>query len=396
MRMSEFERPDNNQERNAPFFAGERPEVPDDFTDEDLAFAAELHTFFPLAEEGLPPYYVQTLLDIDDRRFEPVARRFEQRTSTHVFRHLNLNRSLFRTRTSPFCVLNTRLGDTSFRRTLLTIMATFLLLMLFTVAFTASSFASGLALLLHGSHENGAYLINRYPTGQIHAPRSAPPGPFGPTTRQISLFTAQQQLSCPLYWPEYTLPDYTLQNINFYVGLDQQWVDGPIIEFEYSLPPSANLAGGTGQLWVREFKPRTNVLELVKDDALTPIQVDNSGRAQAIYVNGQWNADGTDWIYGGRSELIYQINGVVFWIAGDQRNKVSQTELMQIAHGLSLYTATPRMSAPGDTMLVTQKIQDDAGPFSTDVILLPPGESGSEDGPYYISVTSSQPPKNTY
>lgn len=394
MRMSEFERPENDRERILPFLSICRPDVPDDFTEEDLAFATELHTFFSPEQENLPPYYVQTLLDVDDQRFDPAGRGFEYKTSARVFRHLKLRRRLFCTPLSPLNALSMSMGDVSLRRSALTMVCTFMLILLLTVAFTGSSFASGVAILLRGAH-GGTYGINKYPTGLVHTLHDASPESSGPTAKQISLLSVRQQLCFPIYWPAYSLPNYTLQHVNFYVGLDQQWANGPMLEFEYSLPPSS-VAEGSGEVWVREFLPRTDVLQLVEEGAAVPIDQDNRG-ALAIYVDGQWNPDasgGSSWVYGVRSELIYQINGVIFWIVGDQRDGVGEKELMQVAQGLTLYSALPHIRIPGDTPSVTQQSVDSPGPFSTDVIIIFQGDGGDGDGPYYISVTSSQPPKN--
>ena len=77
MNTSEFEHKENN---NEPLEVSSLPteilipDVPEDFTAEDLAFAAELNAFFSPEEEGLPPCYVQTLLDMEDERFEPHGR----------------------------------------------------------------------------------------------------------------------------------------------------------------------------------------------------------------------------------------------------------------------------------------------------------------------------------
>jgi hypothetical protein len=397
MRMSEFERSNNNERRDNPFFAIHRSGMPDDFTEEDLAFAKELHGLFSPEEENLPPYYVQTLLDVDDQRFEPVVRGFEYKTSARVFRHLKLHRRLFCPRTSPLNALSMSMNDASLRRSALTMMCTFILIMLLTLAFTGSSFASGVAILLRGTHESGVY-ANKYPVGMVHSPNDYAPGPSEPLMKQVSLLTVQQQLHFPIYWPGYSLPEYTLQHINFYVGLDQQWADGPMLEFEYS--PSVSLAPvrGKDDIWVREFKPRTDVLQLVGEGASDPIEEDANGRARAIYVNGQWNnsaSDGPVWVYGGRGELIYQIDGVVFWIAGNQQNNVDEKDLMQIAQGLTHCCVMQQVGIADDATPVMQRSKDYPGPFAADVILVP-SDSSDGGGPYYISVGSSQLPKNAY
>ena len=102
MRMSEFERPEDDKGKDMPFFLPHRSAMPHDFTEEDLAFATELHAFFSPEEENLPPYYVQTLLSVDDPDLEPATCGFEHKTNASVFRHLNLRRRLFRAPSSPF------------------------------------------------------------------------------------------------------------------------------------------------------------------------------------------------------------------------------------------------------------------------------------------------------
>ena len=399
MRMSEFERPEDDKGRDIPFLSINRSAVPDDFTEEDLAFAAELHTLFSPEEENLPPYYVQTLLDVDDQRFEPAIRGFEYKASARVFRRLKLRRRLFRAHTSPLSALSVSIGDASIRRSALTMVGTFLLIMLLTVAFTGSSFASGVAILLRGTHGSGVYHVNQYPVGMVHPPHNDATNPFEPAVKQVSLLTVQQQLYFPIYWPEYSLPDYALQHINFYMGLDQQWTDGPMLEFEYSPPLSVVSPRGRDNVWVREFKPKTDVLQLVGERASNPIEVDTSGRALAIYVDGQWDptaSGGPVWEYGGRSELIYQIDGIVFWIVGNQHYGVGEKELMQIAQGLTPCCVAQHVRVADDATPVTQRSEDFPGPFSADVIIIFSGDSNDGSGPYYISVGSSQPPKNAY
>ena len=387
MSMNEFERQENTpgEEYSSP---GQKYTCPDDFSEDDLTFAQELNALFSPEAEELPPYYVQTLLDADDQRFEPVERGFEHKTSARVFRRLKLRRRLFYTHTSPFGVFSMDVGNVPTRRSLLMVATTFLLVLFCTVAFTGPSFASGIALLLHGTQGSGAYQVHSYPVGQVHTPlydaQSDEP-------EQLSLQATQQQIHFPLYWPQ-TKPDaYSLQQVNLYVGLDQQWADGPMLEFEYSLPPSSVAPKGTGQIWVREFKPKADVLQLVKDGSSVPIQLDNNGRAMAIYVDGQWRMRGKNapvWVFGQRSELIYQIDGVVFWIVGDQRDGIGEPQLMQIAQGLTPHFLTRQFLMMGNPIYVEQLNKDIRSPFATDVIVYTNGI----DGPYYMNVSSYQPP----
>ncbi|HET8844249.1 MAG TPA: hypothetical protein VFN35_22470, partial [Ktedonobacteraceae bacterium] len=249
--------------------------------------------------------------------------------------------------------------------------------------------ASGVAVLLRGAN-SGAYLVNKYPVGMVQEPDVSDTG-----FKQISLRNAQLQMHFPLYWPQVTLPGYSLSQINLRVGLNQQWADGAMLEFGFRLPPSRIASSGTGEVWVREFKPRDNVLQLVKDGASVPIEMDSSGRAMAIYVDGQWSPRGKsapEWVYGGRSELIYQANGIVFWIVGDQHDGVGEDELMQVARGLAPFHFDQHYRVTDELISVDQISENVPGPFSNDVIVIFPDETSG--GPYYINVSSYQPPKN--
>src|SRR5581483_5380212 len=287
MSMSEFERQDNIDDDESFPVAIRRSTTPADFTEEDLAFAEELNALFSPEEENLPPYYVQTLLDADDQRFEPVPREFEHRTSARVFRRLKLRRRLFYTHVSPLHALSMEIRDASMRRSLLAMVSTFALVMLLTVAFTGSSFATGVAILLRGTHASGVLLTDKYPVGLVQNAQYESQNDSSP--KSISLLAAQDQMLFSMYSPSYMLPPYSLSHINLYVGLDQQWADGPMLEFEYSLPPSNVAPKGMGEIWVREFQPRANVLQLVEKGASIPIKMDDSGRAYAIYVDGEWD-----------------------------------------------------------------------------------------------------------
>lgn len=390
MSMSEFEKQQNKGKgEDISSLSIQRCEAPDDFTEEELAFAAELNALFSLEGEDLPPYYVQTLLNAEEQRFEPVERGFEHKTSARVFRRLKLRRRLFYTHTSPLGAISAGISDGSMRRSLLALVVTYALIMVLTVAFTGASFASGVAVLLRGAN-SGAYLVNRYPLGMVQDPDVADPG-----FKQISLRNAQLQMHFPIYWPQRVLPGYSLSQINLHVGLNQQWADGAMLEFGFRLPPSKVASQGTGEVWVREFKPRDNVLQLVKEGASVPIEMDSHGRALAIYVDGQWSPRGKnapEWVYGVRSELIYQLNGIVFWIVGDQRDGVGENELMKVAQGLAPYHFDQHYRIAEGTPMVNQISSNVPGPFSNDVIVIFPDEGGG--GPYYISVSSYQPPKS--
>ncbi len=393
MSMSEFERQPYKEDREPGLSSISGLYPPADFTEEEQVFAAELHALFSPEAEELPPYYVRTLLDVDDPRFEPTGHGFEQQTSARVFRRLKLRRHLFYTRSSPLSLFRSGLGDASLRRSLLAVVAAFLLVMTLTVAFTGQSFAAGVAVLLRGTHGSGVLPAPQYPANVELSPAGGAIG-ANLNIKNISLQQTQSQLHFQMYWPNFLPAPYQLEHISLYVGLDQQWADGPMLEFKYSLPQSVAPFAGTGEIWVREFKPRAGVLQVVQNGADLPIGLDQSGQARAIYVDGEWGERGKDvpqWIYGTRSELIYQVGGVLFWIVGDQRDGVGLDQLTSIAAGLTPFTIDPRLRIAGLSMQVTQTNEDDiAGPFSTDVIQVFPNDGTGS--PYDINVSSYQPP----
>lgn len=386
MSMNEFEREENTSGEESSPLTIHSSHYPNDFNEDDLAFAQELNTLFSPEAEELPPYYVQTLLDADDQRYDPVERGFEYKTSARVFRRLKLRRRLFYTHASPLSALSMDISNAPARRSLLALAATFLAVFLLTVAFTAPSFASGVALLLRGNHTGGVVPVSHYPSGRI--PSAQDDVQIPQTT--LSLMAAQQQMHFQMYWPQNKPDEYALANINLYVGLDQHWADGPMLEFEYRLTSPGNTQG-TGKIWIREFKPKATVLQLVKEGASVPIQMDNSGHALAIYVDGQWVRHGKNppvWVSGERSELIYQINGVLFWIVGDQRDNIGKQQLMQIAQGLEQPPMPRQFAMMGSATLVNQVSNTDVpGPFSNDVILIDTPDG--IDGPYYVNENST-------
>src|SRR5258708_32146232 len=182
MSMSEFERQENIDGRVFSPLSIHQPDLFADFSEEDLAFAAELNALFSLEEENLPPYYVQTLLDADDQPFEPVSREFEHKTSANVFRRLKLRRRLFYTHPSPLHTLSMGMSDSSIRRSALTMVSSFALVMLLTIAFTGASFASGVAILLRNTHANGVYQTPGYPHGVVQSALA-----LNSSTKEISL-----------------------------------------------------------------------------------------------------------------------------------------------------------------------------------------------------------------
>src|SRR5215469_7237271 len=158
MSTSEFEGQLNSDgDAISPLHKQEHP-IPADFGEEDLAFAEELNALFSPRDEELPPYFVQTLLEFEDPRYYPVESGFEKKTSVRVFRNLKLRRRLYHDPRSLLGAVTTGMRGISARRSLLALTATLMFIMVITVAFTAPSFAQGVAILLQGAR-GGIYQV---------------------------------------------------------------------------------------------------------------------------------------------------------------------------------------------------------------------------------------------
>ncbi len=388
MSMSEFDRQRNGESDDLFSLSTVEQAIPTDFGEEDLVFAQELNTIFSPEQEELPPYFVQTLLASEESLYRPVETGFEHKTSARVFRRLKLRRRLFYTPRSAFDALISGVGNIYARGSLLVSMAAFMLIMLVTVAFTAPSFAAGMTILLQGSR-SGVYQVTHYPKSV----RTFKHMHVNDRPHQISLSAAQQQLHFKIYWPRSLPRNYTLDSIYLYQAENQSWADGPMVELVYNLNKGA--PKGTGQIVIREFKPNVDVLQVVQDKAAHPIFIDQSGQPSAIYIDGQWVPRGKymlQWSYGERSELIYQQNGIIFWIAGDQHDGVGEKALWQTAQSLQTLPFSRLMLLKGDTTYVTQvSLSDVHDPFTRDVLVIYPEDSS--DSAYFISVSSYQSEK---
>jgi hypothetical protein len=387
MSLSEFNRQMNSENEDSFSHSVLEQAIPTDFGEEDLVFAQELNTIFSPEEEELPPYFVQTLLASEETLFEPVASGFEHKTRARVFRRLKLHRRLFYAPRSVFGAFVTGISSIYARGSLLASMAAFTLIMLVTVAFTAPSFVSGMAILLHGAH-SGVYRVHNYPS-VVHRVSQIT---TNNQTQQISLSEAQQQLHFKMYWPQSLPSNYLLDSIYLY-QTDQLWADGPVLELVYSL--SGVTPKGTGEIVIREFKPNEDVFQLVQDKAVHLIQIQQDGQPKAMYVDGQWISRGRflpKWAYGERSELIYQQNGVVFWIAGDQYDGIGEKALWNTAQSLQMLPYNRLMLMKGDSTFITRTYLSYANdPFSADVLAIFPEDS--PDGAYFINVSSYQSEK---
>lgn len=339
MSMSEFEEslPDKNgSEDTLSRFSIHDRLLPDDFSEEDIAFAQELEGLLIPEQEQTPPYYVQTLLDSEDQRFQAVEPGFEKKVSLRVFRRLRLPRRLYRSYDSPLRAMRKTL---SLSGSLL--IATCLLFVLLTMVVTGPAFASGLAVLLSGKH-SGVMLVQK-PTiasDASHQSQSSGVDKSARPSSDTNLQDAQRQMSFQMYWPTANtlLKNYTMNKIYLYWA-HQTWADGPILELDYQQNSSdaSPLDPGRGKISICEFKPLGHVYQEVMLGAAQQIHIGTSGQV-AIYVNGQWAQINQEyeWQYGERSELIYERDGVIFWIVGDQRDNIDSAALRSIADSLNV------------------------------------------------------------
>jgi hypothetical protein len=275
------------------------------------------------------------------------------------------------------------------RHSLLITTAAVMLIMFLTMLFTAPSFASGMALLLRGGH-TGVYQVKTYPRGVHTSPAQ---NNEATQPKRVTLLTAQQMLHFSMYLPNSTPANYSLSNIYLYEESDQSWADGPTMEFDYYLSPGIPVKG-TGEIAIREFKlqPKASVYQVVGFGAARAVNTDQAGQSQAIYIDGQWvmrNRFSPVWVFGGRSELIYQRNGIVFWIVGDQRDGIGLDALMNIATSLQVFNVNQAMHTVDYLNIVTLLPRDNSGLFTGDVLAVVPDDS--VDGSYLRLVGSDFP-----
>jgi hypothetical protein len=394
MSMSEYEEQRSDSEDDLINLSVESVEIPDDFSADDIAFAHELEEFFDLGREEMPPLFVQTLLEPNDERLQTVEAGFEIKTRARVLRRLNLSRCLSRSHTSPWQALKSTLPR---RRTFSVIATITLLFMVLSMVYTAPAFAAGMSFLLAGAH-SGVVQVHDYPGGLVsaqtrHARRSAASHPAS-SGETIGLVQALQMLHFSMYWPQpNVMPDnYVLDDVYIYKDADQSWADGPIMELDYDYTFPGAAPHGTGRIAICEFKPMGKVLQVVQLGSAHELKINPNGQASAVYVNGQWasiNRSSHAWEYSGRSELIYEHNGIIFWIVGFQSDGVSSSTLTTIASSLDVFNATyvMRMRHVLDNVMQSQ----DTAPLWLDGDVIYLDNPDNPNGPMLKVVGSDDP-----
>ncbi len=370
MSMSGFEKEWDDQRIDSSLLLRQELGLPEDFTDEDIAFAQEMNTLFSLDTEEMPPYYVQTLLDAENPRLQPAAHGLEYKTLAHVFRRLKLRRRLFHPKPVSFSFV-AQLQHTRPHRSILALLVACCFFVFFTVVATGPSFASGLEVLLSG-HHGGVLQVNGYPHLFSESSNTSPSTVVAhvAVSKKINILEAQGQLTFAINRPLAVPDHYVLSSMYLYQGIDQSWADGPALELNYSYMRQGALSQGTGQISVCEFRPKGQVLQIVQLGAAHSIQLGRNDHAQGIYVDGQWvrvNKYSHDWIYGGRSEIIYEHNGVIYWIAGDQRDGIDQKVLTTIASSLQPFNMHA-MQVMGHSDQVTVAPDNSTWPFADDIV----------------------------
>ncbi len=265
-----------------------------------------------------------------------------------------------------------------------------MLIMMLTVAFTAPSFEQGVSMLLRGS-TSGVLKVKSYPNHVHHnypVLRS-----FNRHPIEVPLITTERVLHFTIYWPRWIPANYALDSINVYEDPGNTWADGPILDLVYDVDTSRIHPKGTGQIVIREFKPLEQVLPVVQDGNAYAIGADRYGdNPRAIYVDGQWVSIGKmpaqTWGRGGRSELIYQLNDVVFWIAGDQRDGINQKALWTLAQSLQIIPLTPHslMKNVLVTILLPENSNLAGGPFTNDILYV--ASLDGTAGQYYMTLSA--------
>lgn len=319
--MSGFE-PSSGHDREA-----DRLEAlfPDDFSPEEMAFARELRGLFPIEREVLPPLYVQTLMEDEWRA--PTAPSYEQLLARRVFRRLRRTGEVLLAKRAmlpkPSLFVESLTQVSTLSRSVVGSFGMVVLAMFVSVLLTSPAFAQGLQLLLG---HTGVQQVGVYPS-HVRAPGPVPAASGAAETPK-------------LYWLGPQFAGYG------YSGLRQEyhdWAKGPVVHVQYRLPAPNR---GSGLLDVRMFQVADKysaVLQVVRSGSAHEVAL---GNAHAIYVDGRWETQGDfqAWRAGERSELIFERDGVVFWVMGDQRDGLGQDEMTAAA--AKLQPATMRQLMP--------------------------------------------------
>ena len=381
--MSGFERSNSPRSHDASG-GGERP-WPDDFTAEEEQVARELRALFPIEDEVLPPLYIQTLLD--EETAAPLDKSDVRRLTRTVKRTLDLpQRPLFTRQWAPSAWADQISAEDiaeKLKRASRPIVALSALLIFFMVSsmyLASPSFAQGLRLLFGNT---GAQQVSSYP-------RNIAP--------EKHIATSQPSAPIPTYWIGSSSNSYIYQGMRELP--QEQYTSGSILDIQYVLSERSKQQTGSGVLDIREFRIASSlsaVLQSVQEGSASYTSVNG---LPAVYVDGMWVASSGQrsawtWQSGTRSMLIFERDGVIFWMVGDQRDGLDEAQMVQFAGQLAPTTMTALMQT--DLLSVrligaqlSAGLRDPIG-YSTEVLSMIP-RTDSPDTAAGEFVSAPQPP----
>lgn len=383
--MSGFERSNNPDSHDAPGGSG-RP-WPDDFEIEDRQFADELHAFFPIEDEELPPLYIQTLLDEESQA--PLRRSDVRRMTYTIKRRLGLpQQPLFTRQWAPGAWMpeikaeSVAAAARRAGRPAMALVGLLIFCMLGSILMATPSFAQGLRLIFGNT---GAQQVAHYPGNVV-------------PEKHVDAAAAQTE-PMPMFWMGAISGNY------FYQGMrmlpQEQYSRGPIVDLQYVLSQRDAQQTGSGILDIREFQISNSlsaVLQSVQEGSTSLVTVNG---LNAVYVDGMWvmtQGQRTIWQSGTRSMLIFEQNGVIFWIVGDQRDGLGEAQLVQFASQMTSATMSSLMQPNLFSVRMigaelSASLRDPIG-YNTEVLSLIPRTSSPETAAGEF-VTPGQPPQPT-
>jgi hypothetical protein len=343
--MSEFERGEGNSA-----WAGARElQFPEDFSEEEAAFARQMHELFAVDCEELPPLYVQTL--VEGERFRIPGGSFEARVASQVFESLHLPpetsepvinhtvtghrassgvRRLATRGPSPVRQLQKLVffAHEYFSRPLAFASGALLLFMVFTIVIASPSFAQGIRILLG---DTGVVQYHNAPTTSTQTPTKRQQ-----TGSNIASVDVDFDPSMPVFWLGPVAGNYVYDGT--LLQLATTWSKGAIVDLQYGMLGNTQ---GSGALDIREFEVNpadSAVLQVVEDGSATSVTLSNGDAA--VFVNGMWEQRVLDhtlitiWQTGTRCLLIMEQQGVVIWMSGDPRDGMNAQTMTSIASQL--------------------------------------------------------------
>lgn len=317
------------------------PKLPPDFSSDEWTLIEDFKRSFNVENEDLPPLFAETLGA--PLHYPTISEGFEQRVTSRVFRNLHLRRRLF----SPPKGLPRLVPHWALRQSVLKVSALLCVLMMLSTIAAAPSFGRGLHILLVGP--TGVYQVERYPQHYVsYGQQCITVG----VANRVDIQKALGALPFSLYLPKPpTLPlDYRRDPL-IQLCTGQPHIIGQSVDLEF-------MGSQGGEIDILEFLPAPGykVFQAAQDGSaqsfclrkgshgidLAPV-IQRDGSVQllclekstypAVYVSGGWNLQGI-WGTGNRSSMIYERDGVAFWIVSTGLHPLNAEALGAIALSL--------------------------------------------------------------